>query len=95
MCIRDSKKIYNIEGTAQRMINEAEGYAIERVNNAKGDIALFNNILVEYNKSPEITRDRLYIEAMEDVLGKISNKVIIDPELENFLPLMKIESKEN
>ena len=79
----------------QRMINEAEGYAIERVNNAKGDIALFNNILVEYNKSPEITRDRLYIEAMEGVLGKISNKVIIDPELENFLPLMKIESKEN
>ena len=90
-----NKKIYNIEGTAQRMINEAQGYAIERVNNAKGDIALFNNILVEYNKSPEITRDRLYIEAMEGVLGKISNKVIIDPELENFLPLMKIESKEN
>ena len=90
-----NKKIYNIEGTAQRMINEAEGYAIERVNNAKGDIALFNNILVEYNKSPEITRDRLYIEAMEGVLGKISNKVIIDPELENFLPLMKIESKGN
>jgi len=90
-----NKKIYNIEGTSQRMINEAEGYAIERVNNAKGDIASFNNILIEYNKAPEITRDRLYIETMENVLGKISNKVIIDPSLENFLPLMKIESKEN
>ena len=77
------------------MINEAEGYAIERVNNAKGDIALFNNILIEYNKSPDITRDRLYIEAMEGILGKISNKVIIDPDLENFLPLMKIDSKGN
>jgi len=90
-----NKKIYNIEGTSQRMINEAEGYAIERVNNAKGDIALFNNILIEYNKAPEITKDRLYIEAMENVLGKIPNKVIIDPSLENFLPLMKIESKGN
>ena len=75
------------------MINEAEGYAIERVNNAKGDIALFEKVLVEYNKAPEITRDRLYIETMNDVLGKIPNKVIVDPNLENFLPLMKIESK--
>ena len=88
-----NKKIYNIEGTAQRMINEAEGYAVERVNNAKGDAALFNKVLTEYNKSPDITRDRLYIETMEKVLGKISNKVIVDPSLENFLPLMKIESK--
>jgi len=88
-----NKEIYNVEGIAQRMINEAEGYAIERVNNAKGDIALFEKVLVEYNKAPEITRDRLYIETMNDVLGKIPNKVIVDPNLENFLPLMKIESK--
>ena len=90
-----NKNIYNIEGSAQRMINEAEGYAIERVNNATGDVALFNNILIEYNKSPDITKDRLYIETMEEVLGGISNKVIVDPNLENFLPLMKIEPKGN
>ena len=88
-----AKKIYNVEGTAERMINEAQGYAIERVNNAKGDAALFDKVLIQYNKAPEITRDRLYIEAMENVLGKISHKVIVDPNLENFLPLMKIESK--
>ena len=75
------------------MINEAEGYAIQRVNQATGDAALFDKILIQYNKSPEITRDRLYIEAMESVLSKIHNKVIVDPNLENFLPLMKIESQ--
>ena len=88
-----NKVVENLRGSAERMINEAEGFAVERVNNAKGDVALFDKILIEYNKAPEITRDRLYIEAMENVLGKISNKVIVDPNLENFLPLMKIESK--
>lgn len=82
------------EGTAKRMVSEAEGYAIERINNAKGDVALFENVLREYKKAPEITKDRLYIEAMESVLGQIEGKVIVDPDLENFLPLMKIESKD-
>ena len=80
------------EGTAKRMVSEAEGNAIERINNAKGDVALFENVLREYKKAPEITQDRLYIEAMESVLGRIEGKVIVDPDLENFLPLMKIES---
>ena len=82
------------EGTAKRMVSEAEGYAIERINNAKGDVALFENVLREYKKAPEITKDRLYIEAMESVLGRIEGKVIVAPDLENFLPLMKIESKD-
>ena len=64
------------------------------INNANGDIALFNKVLKEYNKAPEITRDRLYIEAMEDILKGVKGKVIVDPDLENFLPLMKIESKD-
>ena len=89
-----NKQIYRIEGEAQKIITEAEGYAIERVNNAKGDVALFENVLREYKKAPDITRDRLYIEAMESVLGRIDGKVIVDPDLENFLPLMKIESKD-
>ena len=81
------------KGTAKRMISEADGYAIERINNAKGDIAQFERVLEEYNKAPEITRDRLYIEAMENILDKINGKVLVDPNLENFLPLMNIEAK--
>ena len=93
---QELKKItLKAEGTAKRMISEAEGYAVERINNAKGDAALFEQVLKEYNKSQEITRDRLYIEAMEDVFATIKGKVIVDPDLENFLPLMKIESKDS
>ena len=52
-----------------------------------------NYVLKEYNKYPDITRDRLYIEAMENILGKVKGKVIVDPDLENFLPFMNVESK--
>jgi len=82
-------------GTAKRMVSEAEGYAIERINNARGDVAQFDKVLKEYNKAPEITRDRLYIEAMEDLFERVKGKVIVDPDLENFLPLMKIELKDS
>ena len=88
-----NKQIYNVEGEAERMINEAKGYAIERVNTAKGDVALFSSVLKEYSDSPGITRDRMYLETMEQVLSKVKNKVIVSSELENFLPLMNIHSK--
>ena len=87
------KVILKAEGSAVKRVKEAEGYAVERVNRAKGDIALFEKVLKEYNKSPEITRDRLYIEAMENILGGVKGKVIVDPDLENFLPFMNVESK--
>ena len=72
------------------MINEAEGYAIERINTSKGDVKLFNSVLKEYKKAPNITKDRLYLESMEKVLSKIPNKIIIDPDLDNLLPLLNL-----
>ena len=85
-----NKEIYKVEGEAQRMINEAEGYAIERVNTAKGDVEQFSSVLKEYNKAPKITQDRLYLENMERVLRKIPGKIIIDPTLDNLLPLLNL-----
>ncbi len=85
-----NKEIYRVQGDAQRMINEAEGYAIERVNQAKGDVELFKSVLEEYRKAPTITRDRLYLETMEEVLSRIPNKIIVDSELENILPLLNL-----
>ena len=85
-----NKEIYKVEGEAERMISEAEGYAIERVNNAKGDVELFSSILKEYNKAPKITKDRLYLEGMDKVLRKIPNKLIIDPDIDNLLPLLNL-----
>ena len=83
-----NKQIYRIEGEAQKIITEAEGYAIERVNNAKGDVALFESVLKEYLKAPQITKDRLYIETMEYVLSRNKNKIIVDKDIENLVPFL-------
>ena len=90
-----NKVVYQAEGSAKRMIKEAEGYAIERVNEAKGDVESFNNVSREYKKSPQITKDRLYIETMRKVLSNIPNKTIIDSKLDNLLPLLNMQQKGN
>jgi len=90
-----NKEIYLVEGQAEKLITEANGYAIERVNNAKGDVALFNAVLKEYWKAPQITKDRLYFETMEEVLGQMENKIIVDSKLESILPLLNLGGKGN
>jgi membrane protease subunit HflK len=64
-------------GMASRLLQEANGYNAEVVQRAQGDAARFNQILVEYSKAPAVTRDRLYIDMMQSVLGN-SSKVLID-----------------
>ncbi|MFQ6609444.1 MAG: FtsH protease activity modulator HflK, partial [Fidelibacterota bacterium] len=86
-----NKEIYRVQGEAQKMLNEAGGYAIERVNNAQGDVAMFAAVLEEYKKAPQITRDRLYLETMGKVLSKIPDKVIVDAKLESVLPLLNLD----
>ena len=83
-----NQKIFLIEGEAEKIITEANGYAIERVNEAKGDIALFESILLEYKKAPQITKDRLYLETMEEILSKNKNKIIVDKDIENLVPFL-------
>ena len=83
-----NQKIFLIEGEAEKIITEANGYAIERVNEAKGDIALFESILLEYNKAPQITKDRLYLETMEEIFSKNKNKIIVDKDIENLVPFL-------
>ena len=76
------------------MINEAEGWSIERVNNARGDSSLFSLQLKAYRKFPQITKDRLFIEAMNEILGQTPNKIIVDTKLDNLLPLLNLGGKE-
>ena len=83
-----NKIIYKVEGDAQRMLTEAEGYAVERVNNATGDANFYESILVEYLKYPQVTKDRLYIEMMNVVLSNNKNKIIVDKDIENLVPLL-------
>ena len=86
-----NKKVYNAEGLAEKLINEAEGYAVERINNAIGDTELFNAILSEYNKAPNITEKRLFLEKMEQILASMPDKMIIDSKLEGVLPLLNLD----
>ena len=83
-----NQKIFLVEGQAEKIITEANGYAIQRTNEAKGDVALFESILSEYNKAPQITKDRLYIEMMEEVLSSNKNKIIVDKDIENLVPFL-------
>ena len=83
-----NQKIFLVEGQAEKIITEANGYAIERTNQAQGDVALFESILLEYNKAPQITKDRLYLETMEHVLSNNKNKIIVDKDIENLVPFL-------
>lgn len=90
--INEGKEAYNSEipkaqGEADRQVQVAQGYAIERVNRAQGDIARFNSVYEEYRKSPSVTRERLYIEAIEEIFAAQENSTLIDGQLENVLPV--------
>jgi len=66
-------------GAAQRVLQDAEAYRSRLIADAQGEAARFEALLTEYEKAPRVTRDRLYIEAIEEVYGR-SNKVILDAE---------------
>ncbi|MDR2418351.1 MAG: FtsH protease activity modulator HflK [Treponema sp.] len=90
--INEGQQAYNAEiprarGEAERNIQEAQGYATERVNNARGDIARFNAVYAEYRNAPDVTRQRLYFEMIEEVFGNTEDTVIIDRSFTNFLPM--------
>ncbi len=90
-----NKVIPKASGQAQETIQKAEGYATERVNNAKGEVARFNALYFEYIKAPEVTKRRIYLETMENVLPKLGLKIITDQEGNNVLPLLQMQLKAN
>ncbi len=82
-------------GEAKQSIAEAEGYATERINMAEGEAARFLAILNEYRLVPEVTRQRLYIEAMREMLGQASGLYVVDSELKNLIPWLPLKPGEN
>jgi membrane protease subunit HflK len=78
-------------GASQRLLAEAEAYKSEVVSKSEGEAYRFNQILTEYTKAPEVTRERLYRETLEDVLGS-TNKVIVDSSSNSmmYLPIDKL-----
>lgn len=77
-------------GEAQRTVKEAEGYALNRVNRAKGDAARFNSLYAEYSKAKDVTKRRLYLETIREVIPRIGQKYIIDSEQNNVLPFLNL-----
>lgn len=85
-----NQEIPKAEGEAKQMIQAAEGYATERVNNAEGDATRFKAIYREYVRAPNVTRKRLYLEAIAEILPKVKAKIFIDEKLQNILPLLNL-----
>jgi membrane protease subunit HflK len=86
-----NKIIPRARGQAEETIQKAEGYAAERVNNALGEAARFNALYKEYVKAPEVTKRRIYLETLSDVLPKLGHKVITDEAGNNVLPLLQMQ----
>jgi membrane protease subunit HflK len=85
-----NKSIPRARGQADQAIREAEGYAKKRVNQAEGDVSAFRALLAEYVKAPEVTRRRIYLETMQDVLPQVQRKIIVDGNAKGILPLLNL-----
>jgi modulator of FtsH protease HflK len=83
-----NKAVPRAKGEAEQKISIAEGYKTKRVNEALGDVSAFNAVLTQYLKAPAITRARLYLETMGEVLPKIPNKTIVDEKVTQLIPLL-------
>jgi membrane protease subunit HflK len=84
------KAIPEARGEAERTVKAAEGYALERVNQAKGDAARFTEVYKEYAKAKDVTKRRMYLETIQELLPKLGQKYIIDADQNNVLPLLNI-----
>lgn len=87
---RANQQIPRAEGEAQRLISEAEGYATARVNRAYGETARFSAMLKEYATVPEVTRARLYLETMAEILPSVGQVIMVQEDQVGPLPLMNI-----
>jgi membrane protease subunit HflK len=86
-----NKAVPRAKGEAEQAVRAAEGYTLERVNNAEGDAKRFQAVYEEYRKAPQVTRRRLYLEAMAQLLPRLGRKLILDEKARGVLPLLSLE----
>lgn len=94
--INEAQSEYNrviprAKGEAQQTIMRAEGYGLDRVNRARGDAARFTALFDSYRKAPDVTRKRIYLETMGEVLPQVSRKIIVDDDIRSILPLLNLD----
>lgn len=85
-----NREVPKARGEAKQALQEAEGYAVERINKARGETNRFLALLKEYQKAPLVTRERIHIETMEEVLPKLNEIYIMDSQAGGLLPLLPL-----
>ena len=87
-----NKVVPRAEGEAKQTILAAEGYALDRVNRAEGEATRFEALYNEYRKAPEVTRQRIYLETMRQILPGVGRKIVVDEDVRGLVPLLNLEA---
>ena len=87
--VNEAQKTYNeqipkAKGEAKKVLEEARGYAIQRVNNAVGDSSRFLAVLREYERYKTVTRTRIYVETMKEILPNVKEVIVLDKNKQIF-----------
>jgi membrane protease subunit HflK len=85
-----NKAVPRARGQADQAIREAEGYRFKRINEAEGDAAAFGAVLEEFVKAPEVTRTRIYLETLGEVLPQAKQGIIVDEAVQQILPMLPL-----
>jgi len=88
-----NKLIPLAEGEKDQRIRAADGYRLKRINEAEGDASRFTAVFEEYKKAPEVTRRRIYIETLQEVLPELESKIIVDENSQQILPLINLTNQ--
>jgi membrane protease subunit HflK len=88
-----NREVPRARGEAKKKLQEAEGYAVERINKARGETNRFLALLAEYRKAPTVTRRRIHIETLEEVLPRLDETYIMDTESQSLLPLLPLRKQ--
>ncbi len=93
--VNEAEEAYNrvipkASGDAKKIVEQARGYAVQRVNESKGETNRFLAIMQEYQAAKDVTRQRMYLETLQDVLPTVKNIYVIDKEQRSILPFLNI-----
>ncbi len=93
--VNEAEEAYNqviprARGGAKKIVEQAKGYAVERVNQSKGDTVRYLALLEEYKRAKVVTKRRMYLETMEEVLPKVADIFILDKNQQSILPFLDV-----
>jgi membrane protease subunit HflK len=90
-----NKVIPKASGDAKKIVEQARGYSVQRVNESKGETARFLAIMKEYQAAKDVTRQRMYLETLQQVLPSVKNIYVIDKEQRSILPFLDISGSKD